>query len=163
MKIIQPKKLRKLEDEDWRKISETNGVYAISNYGRIKSYTQDKKNGRLLKPTLVKQFLTINLARYNVKGKLIHRIVAKVWLNKPSEEYTHVIHKDWNTRNNHVSNLEWATKEDVIRHLSEYMKRKNSNPDKLKLHTYERLYLKTCYELVNYRNLLLLNYHILDL
>lgn len=45
----------------------------------------------------------------------IHRMVAITFLDKP-EEATEVNHKDGNKKNNHLSNLEWVTRSENIRH-----------------------------------------------
>lgn len=140
--LNQQRNLRKLDDEEWAEIPGTNGTYTISNYGRVKSYALEKNNGQFLKTHMEKQYLAINLRRHNIKSRLIHRLVAEAWLPKPSEEHNYVIHKDWNMRNNHVSNLEWVKKEDVANRSSQYMKKKNANPDKLKLITYSKLKLE---------------------
>lgn len=49
---------------------------------------------------------------------LIHRAVAELFLEKPKDA-DFVIHKDYKKDNNHVSNLQWMTKEDTYSRYSE--------------------------------------------
>ncbi len=51
-------------------------------------------------------------------------MVAQIWLPKPSEEQKVVIHLDWNLRNNHVNNLEWATDELARLRTAEFLRNK---------------------------------------
>lgn len=52
----------------------------------------------------------INKKRAIYFSLLIHKAVAKLFIDKPSPEHNFVIHKDFKKDNNIVSNLEWATK-----------------------------------------------------
>ena len=55
---------------------------------------------------------------------MVHRAVAELFLDKP-EDADFVIHKDFKKDNNHVSNLEWMTKEDTYNRYSEIPQYKN--------------------------------------
>ena len=101
------RKLKKLEDEEWREIKGTNGKYFISSYGRVKSFCYDKVKGKILETGLVSNFKAVYI-RVNGKQKnhTIHKLVAEAFVPKPSEEYTHVTHIDWNRGNNHYTNLQ---------------------------------------------------------
>ena len=39
----------------------------------------------------------------------VHKEVANHFVKPPSEEHIHVIHKDLNRKNNHISNILWVT------------------------------------------------------
>jgi hypothetical protein len=52
------------------------------------------------------------------RHKLAHRLVAECFIDNP-EDLPEVNHKDEDKQNNHVSNLEWVTHRDNIRHSSE--------------------------------------------
>jgi hypothetical protein len=130
--ISKEPKLRRIKDEVWLEIAGSGGLYSVSNYGRIKSFTRDKVKGRIMKFADVKGFYTINL-KLNGKQKtyLVHKIIASAFLEKKSPDYTYVIHKDWNIKNNHIDNLEWVTRDAnytrVMGHLNEINK---NNPNK---------------------------------
>ena len=46
--IIKQRKLRKIEDEDWRVVPDSNNRYFVSNYGRIKSFSYNKEDGQIM-------------------------------------------------------------------------------------------------------------------
>lgn len=106
----------KEEIEIWKDIKDYEGLYQVSNMGRVKSLGNGKaKNPNLSKERILKQ--TINKNKYyNVqlfkegKGKnyLVHRIVAQTFLSN-SDNLSCVNHKDENKTNNCASNLEFCT------------------------------------------------------
>lgn len=97
--------------EVWKKINGYNN-YEVSNHGRIRN---KKKN-------IMNQFYkdrgdaTIGLSK-NGKRKThrVARIVAQTFLEEDKKR-TEVNHIDGNPRNNNVSNLEWVTPSENIRH-----------------------------------------------
>ena len=104
--------------EIWKAIAECNGIYYISDYGRVKSFKCGKE--RIMKPYLTdKGYLRIGLWG-NDKQKMhkIHRLVANAFIenidNKPD-----INHKDGIKTNNHIDNLEWMTQQENIKHAWE--------------------------------------------
>ena len=65
------------------------------------------------------------------KTYLLHRLVAEAFIPKPSELHIEVNHKDRDPSNNHVSNLEWVTRAENIRHSFETNKNRTSNATKM--------------------------------
>lgn len=92
--------------------------YQISNYGRIKSYKTDQKEGTVLKGSNIGGYKSVTLRNKMNKrvAKYIHRVVAQTFLEVPSPDHRYVIHLDFNKTNNHVSNLRWATKKEKEMH-----------------------------------------------
>lgn len=96
--------------EVWKDIKGYEGLYQISNYGRVKSFKMKKaQHVYLLKPYPTKcGYLRVSLSKNNkYKGELIHRLVANYFLDNPNN-YKEVNHKDENKQNNCVENLEWC-------------------------------------------------------
>ena len=93
-------------NEEWKLIITKNkSSYYISNYGRIKA---DTNKG----VSILKTHLANGYERVSILGKMyfIHRLVATYFIeNTNINKYTQVNHKDNNTLNNKVSNLEWVT------------------------------------------------------
>ena len=95
--------------EIWKDIRGYEGLYQVSNYGRIKRTLKTKPEGRILKPLIGKDgYLQINLSKNNsTKTQRVHRLVAIAFIENPND-YPIVNHKDENVKNNRAENLEWC-------------------------------------------------------
>jgi len=98
--------------------------YAISNFGRLVSFKNTKKNienVRVVNGSITEGY---RIFRYKIRvdnkisyrHKFFHRMVAENFLKKTSDEQIYVLHLDHNLSNDIVSNLRWATKEEMIQH-----------------------------------------------
>lgn len=99
--------------EIWRDILGYEGLYKISNYGRVKSLYHNRivKGGKY--PNGYKY---VALSKDHVKHPiLIHRLVAIAFINNP-DSLPVVNHIDGNKQNNQVNNLEWVTQSDNLKH-----------------------------------------------
>lgn len=95
--------------EIWKDVKGFEGVYQISNLGRIKSLHDAHKN-LILKQRLKKNgYLQVRLKKNGtVKDCIVHRLVAQAFLENKNN-LPCVNHKDENKQNNCVDNLEWCT------------------------------------------------------
>lgn len=97
--------IENLQGEEWRAIEDTNELYFVSNYGRIKSL-QDYK-AIILKPQITNngyERLDIYIGGKRCT-KLVHCLAAAAWLDKPQNLMQQIHHKDFNKLNNAADNL----------------------------------------------------------
>lgn len=110
-----------LEGEIWKDIREYEGLYQVSNLGRVKSLKKEVIRGNhvlpkiypesLLKPSDNRGYLQVKLCKDKKrKAYSVHRLVAIAFIPNPNN-YPMVNHKDENPSNNKLENLEWCTNE----------------------------------------------------
>lgn len=111
--------------EIWKDIEGYEGLYQVSNLGRVRALPKRKWNGRVwcdCKGYYKKQsnngsgYLIVNLKKGgNQKNYLVHRLVAMTFIANKNE-YPCVNHIDLNKQNNNVNNLEWCTHKENTTH-----------------------------------------------
>lgn len=101
--------------EIWKDVEGYEGLYQVSNLGRIKSFRESAKFGNpkefYLNPYLINSgyhVVTLYLKDRTKRKFQVHRLVAETFIPNP-ENLPCVNHKDENKLNNCVSNLEWCT------------------------------------------------------
>lgn len=105
--------------EEWRDIEGYEGLYQVSNEGRVKSlsktWTCGKGSVRYEKEKILKQhsiwcgYLRVCLSKDGEnKWFLVHRLVANSFIPNPNG-YAQVNHKNENKKENSVENLEWCS------------------------------------------------------
>lgn len=109
-------------DEIWKDIPGFEGRYQVSNIGNIRSLQDNHGNERIQsRATWIspKGYQYVQLfvkdVRHNVS---VHHAVASAFIPNPENKYT-VNHKDGNKLNNQVTNLEWATYSENLKHAHE--------------------------------------------
>ena len=124
-----------MEEEIWKPIKGYEGVYEISNLGRVRSigrYVQAKikgtkcitfKGGRILSPgDNGKGYLFVHLMN---KRFYVHRLVCEAFIEK-RDGANQVNHKDGIKSNNRANNLEWCTHSENMLHCTRIIKTRKS-------------------------------------
>jgi len=96
-------------EEIWKPVVGYEGLYEISNLGKVKSLKYGKE--RILKSSKNKVgYLMVSLFK-DGKHKIykVHRLVASAFIPNNDLFKTEVNHKDENKENNNIENLEWCT------------------------------------------------------
>ena len=115
--------------EIWKDIPNYPG-YQASNTGHIRTHNKVSSSrrceerhwkDRVLKEK-VDKYANHRVELWNKDGHktwLVHRLVAIAFLGFPQEDENTVNHKDGNRHNNDISNLEWLSRAENIRHAFE--------------------------------------------
>lgn len=105
--------------EKWKPINGYEGLYMVSNRGRVRSIDRNvhRKRGttKMLHGRIIRQQKRTNgyfFVTLSKQGKLksldVHRLVAMAFVEGQNDGLV-VNHKDENKHNNNASNLEWVT------------------------------------------------------
>ena len=113
--------------EVWKDIPDFEGLYQVSNMGRVRSVDRvvtyknggkRKYEGKVLKPHLnTSGYECLNL--YNDNGcnkKTVHRLVLGTFKPHVNMKDLEVNHINGDKLNNHLTNLEWVTRCDNMLH-----------------------------------------------
>lgn len=97
------------EGENWKDIENYEGLYQISDQGRVRNVM----TGRILMQQRNRGYMRVTLCK---EGKQefysTHRLVAEAFIFNPNpEKYDQVNHKDEDKTNNRADNLEWCDAE----------------------------------------------------
>jgi hypothetical protein len=115
--------IKNFENEEWRPVAGYEGLYFVSNFGRVKSryrfgynFVLKESNDHLRKQVLHDNgYLYVNLCRKSKKKLVqVHRLVAAAFLGLTDGMV--VNHIDGCKTNNHVTNLEVVTRSENTRH-----------------------------------------------
>lgn len=98
-----------IEDEVWKDVECYEGIYQVSNHGRVYSMRQDRVMRLGISGSGYHQVHLYSEDRER-ECVFVHKMVARLFVENPDPVVNNVIdHVDCNKRNNHFSNLEWCT------------------------------------------------------
>lgn len=108
-KHIDNKPILDLPGEIWKDIVGYEGLYKISNLGRVKRLADKNISEFLVLPFIKQGYYNVRLRKNKIqKHKLLHRLIASAFISNPNN-LPYVNHKDENKLNNSIDNLEWCT------------------------------------------------------
>lgn len=117
--------MRIYPNEEFKEVFVTPALrmrYAVSNRGRLASFTDRIENGNIIKGGKSDGYNTLRYRERTPEGKMIskvkfiYRLVAEAFIPKTSEDQKHVLHLDYVRDNDDIKNLRWATYEEKIAH-----------------------------------------------
>lgn len=110
--------------EEWKDIPGFDGRYQASTLGRIRR--AKNKNGvpagKILRPSSKRKYQNVTL--YTSSGRVystVHRLIARVFIGECPENLE-VNHKNGNTHDNRIVNLEYVTKSENMKHAYHVLK-----------------------------------------
>jgi hypothetical protein len=121
----EPTISRSFWNEKWAKIKfdeiENAPHYEVSNYGRLKSFQNNPKDGAIIKGSVIQGYRSLNIRAAGGKtiNRYVHKLVAEHFAEKASDDHAFVIHTDFEKQNNYYENLRWVTKTEMIDHNRE--------------------------------------------
>lgn len=109
--------------EVWKPVVGYEGLYEISNKGRLWSMPRNGTSGGLIKGAYDKDgYLKYSLSKSGKQSNFFaHRLVAESFVPNP-ENKPHVNHLDEDTTNNNSENLQWCTPKENNNHGNHNLK-----------------------------------------
>lgn len=104
-----------LENEIWKDVVGYEGIYSVSNLGRIR---RDETKLILKRSPKAGGYWGVALCSLGVSRQIMwHIVVCRAFHGeKPTRKHTDVNHKDLDKSNNRADNLEWQTRSENILH-----------------------------------------------
>jgi len=109
--------------EEWKDIKGYEGLYQVSNIGRVRSLTYRRcVNGikTISQASIIlksfdngKGYKVVTLKKEKKKNHYVHRLVADAFIPNP-DALSEVNHRDFDRGNNNALNLEWCTRKQNI-------------------------------------------------
>lgn len=148
--MFYPLMLEDLVGEIWKWISGYEGLYQVSNYGRIKTFPRHSRYKEIMirRPALgTGGYLQVGLHKNGISKTFdIHRLVAQAFIPNPNN-LPEVNHKFGNKFDNYAENLEWCTGEENKKHASDFgLTKKGSESSRAKLTAEQVRYIRENYK-----------------
>jgi hypothetical protein len=119
-----------MEPEVWKPIPGFEGLYDVSNTGKVQSY---RIRGMRTKPLLIPvltlsqvlrgKYYVVSLGRGGgrIKRYGVHRLVLEAFIG-PCPEGMECCHNDGNPKNNSIDNLRWDTHINNVKDFQNYLR-----------------------------------------
>ena len=144
-------------EEEWRDITGYEGLYMVSNKGRVKSLRRTARtigNGKRLVPERIlkagiwgRGYCHVSLMKNGkLKSYKVHRLVASAFISNPNNK-PFVNHLNEVRTDNNVRNLEWSTCSENLKYTYKRDLRKRNTWDKNKMSKLDEFKVLTCYTL----------------
>lgn len=102
--------------EIWKDIEGFEGLYQVSNLGRIKSSCREGTKGGIIKQFLIDKYMKVHLYKDGEsRFYFVHRLVALAFIENPLNK-PQINHINGNKYDNRAINLEWATSQENLQH-----------------------------------------------
>ena len=111
-----------MKNEEWRDVAGYEGLYQVSNQGRVKSLERKDCLGRTVKERILKSrtnrygYMEVNLCADGKRKMLkVHRLVCQAFHDNPDNK-PEVNHVNEDKTDNRACNLEWSTRRENNNH-----------------------------------------------
>jgi hypothetical protein len=108
--------------ESWLPVVGYDGLYEVSDLGRVRSLPRQRTAGGILRPGTTYGYHRVSLSDGNVRRNLlVHRIVLLAFVGEPPEGFQ-AAHRNGDRTDNRLANLYWATREENTQDRHEHGK-----------------------------------------
>ena len=107
--------------EIWKNIKDLEGLYQVSNLGRVKSLCRQLVDGRVWKERIMQTPISSGYPSVSLRinnsyiKERVHRLVGQAFVEGYKKGLV-INHIDGNKLNNEASNLEWCTFSENLKH-----------------------------------------------